>query len=149
MTLPTYSLPFFYRFFVFLLTYNRGAINMFEPADPVVHSWGGGHVFKRTLQSPQMEISALPLKRCFVGEAFPGAGGHVVGEGGGKHSRLESSSTSYACFSLEAELPEPHTNRYTWLWLPWIPGPSFSLFLSLHQQGSLDLVGCDFFRDVQ
>lgn len=82
MTLPTYSLPFFYHFFVFLLTCNRGAINMFEPADPVVNSWGGGgHVFKRTLQSPQMEISALPLKRCIVGEAFPGAGGLVVGGG--------------------------------------------------------------------
>lgn len=41
---------------------------MFEPADLFVNS--GGHVFKCTLQSTQMKISDLPLKRCIAGEAF-------------------------------------------------------------------------------
>lgn len=41
---------------------------MLEPADLSVNI--GGHVFKHTLQSTQMKISDLPLKRCIVGEAF-------------------------------------------------------------------------------
>lgn len=33
------------------------------------------------------------------------------------------------CMHFIGELPEQHMNQHTWLWLPWIPGPSFCLLL--------------------
>lgn len=59
-------------------------------------------------------------------------------EGGGKMQHIWIPLTLCACFSSEAELPELHINQYTWLWLPWLPEPTFCLFL--HQANKTPLI---------
>lgn len=83
-----------------------------------------------------MEISDLPLEQGVVGEAclvqeamWWRPERETADEGGGKMQHIWIPLTLYACFSSEAELPELHINQYTWLWLPWIPEPTFCLFL--------------------
>lgn len=132
---------------MFLLTCNgsRCIINMFKPADPSIK-----YILNALSQSTRMEISDLPLKQEIVGEAclvqeymwwHPER--DTADDGGGQMQHIWISLTLYACFSSEAVLPEPHINQYTWLWLPWIQGPMFCLFL--HQASeTLPIWRCKF-----
>lgn len=79
-----------------------------------------------------MKISDLPLKQCIVGEAFWRSRPRG-GRRGPKASHLNTADL--VCMHFIGELPGPHTNQYTWLWLPWIQGPSFCVFL--HHAGEI------------